>query len=291
MKNILSIQSHVVYGHVGNSAAVFPMQRMGMNVWPVHTVMFSNHTQYGDWGGKAMPASMIGELADGLERRGQLGQCAAVLSGYLGEVEQVEEVLEVVRRIKAASPDALYLCDPVMGHPGKGCIVKPGIQQLMVVRMPEHADLMTPNHLELEMLTERSIGTLDEAVSACRSLLARGPKVILVKHLIVSDKPDDRFDMLAVSRDEVWSGSRPLYPFTRQPAGVGDLTSGVFLAALLKGMTIKEAFEHTLAAVDRVLHETHAQGSAELELVRSQHEIDQPSCRYDAMDISGRYAV
>ncbi|GGY26190.1 pyridoxal kinase PdxY [Paludibacterium paludis] len=289
MKTILSIQSHVVYGHVGNSAAVFPMQRMGMNVWPVHTVQFSNHTQYGDWEGDALPGRMIGSLVDGLERRGQLARCDAILSGYLGEPEQADEVLAVVRRVKEANPRAVYLCDPVMGHPGKGCFVKPGIRDRMVAHMPGVADVMTPNHFELEMLTGSTVSTLDEAVAACRALLARGPGIILVKHLALIDKPADRFDMLAVSHDEVWLGSRPLYPFPSQPAGVGDLTSGVFLASLLGGMTLRAAFEHTLSAVDRVLHQTHLCDSRELELIRAQDRIAAPDCHYPALDLSARF--
>ncbi|AJC22058.1 pyridoxal kinase [Pandoraea pulmonicola] len=282
MKNILSIQSHVVFGHAGNSAAEFPMRRLGVNVWPINTVQFSNHTQYGKWTGQALPSDEILRLVDGIADIGELGHCDAVLSGYLGAPEQAGFVLAAVQRVKQANPAALYLCDPVMGHPEKGCQVKPGIEQYLVDHMPEVADIMAPNHLELEKLAQHPIHTFDDALVACRALLARGPKVVLVKHLEFSGKPADRFDMLVVTNDEAWHGSRPLYPFARQPVGVGDLTSGVFLARLLKGDTIRAAFEHTLAAVDAVLRITHLAGRYELEIVRAQDEIVTPSRRYDA---------
>ncbi len=282
MKNILSIQSHVVFGHAGNSAAEFPMRRLGVNVWPINTVQFSNHTQYGKWTGQALPSEEILRLVDGIADIGELANCDAVLSGYLGAPEQAGFVVEAVRRVKQANPAAIYLCDPVMGHPEKGCQVKPGIEQYLVEHMPDVADIMTPNHLELEKLSQHPIDTFDDALAACRALLARGPKMVLVKHLEYTGKPAGRFDMLVVTADEAWHGSRPLYPFSRHPVGVGDLTSGIFLARLLKGDTVRAAFEHTLAAVDAVLSVTHLAGRYELEIVRAQDEIVNPPRRYEA---------
>lgn len=129
MKNILSIQSHVVFGHAGNSAAEFPMRRMGVNVWPLNTVQFSNHTQYGQWTGCVMPASHLTEIAQGIANIEQLQRCDAVLSGYIGSPEQGDHILEIVRQVKQANPNARYFCDPVMGHPEKGCIVAPGVAE------------------------------------------------------------------------------------------------------------------------------------------------------------------
>ncbi len=282
MKNILSIQSHVVFGHAGNSAAEFPMRRLGVNVWPINTVQFSNHTQYGKWTGQALPSEEILRLVDGIADIGELGNCDAVLSGYLGAPEQAGFALAAVQRVKQANPAAIYLCDPVMGHPEKGCQVKPGIEQYLVEHMPAAADIMAPNHLELEKLSQHPIDTFDDALAACRALLARGPKMVLVKHLEYAGKPADRFDMLVVTNDEAWHGYRPLYPFSRHPVGVGDLTSGVFLARLLRGDTVRTAFEHTLAAVDAVLCATHLAGRYELEIVRAQDEIVTPPRRYEA---------
>ena len=133
MKRILSIQSHVVFGCAGNSAAVFPMRRLGMEVWPINTVQFSNHTQYeAGWQGMAMPAGHIAALCQGLCNIEVLARCDAVLSGYLGSAEQGDEILAVVAAVKRANPAALYFCDPVMGHPEKGCIVAPGVTRSLV---------------------------------------------------------------------------------------------------------------------------------------------------------------
>ena len=129
MKNVISIQSHVVYGAAGNSAAVFPMQRLGLNVWPIHTVQFSNHTQYGSWTGLPTPIEQISELVQGIARLdggSVLASCNAVVSGYLGSAEQGAHVLSAVEQVRAANPEMVYLCDPVMGHPAKGCVVPQG---------------------------------------------------------------------------------------------------------------------------------------------------------------------
>ncbi|MDU3290793.1 MAG: pyridoxal kinase, partial [Pseudomonas aeruginosa] len=130
--HLLAIQSHVVFGHAGNAAAVFPMQRIGINVWPLNTVQFSNHTQYGQWTGQVLPPEQIPALVDGIAGIGELGNCDAVLSGYLGSAAQGRAILDVVARIKQANPRALYLCDPVMGHPEKGCIVAPEVSDFLL---------------------------------------------------------------------------------------------------------------------------------------------------------------
>ncbi|MGV2287226.1 pyridoxal kinase PdxY [Trinickia sp. YCB016] len=276
MKNVLSIQSHVVFGHAGNGASVFPMQRLGVNVWPLNTVQFSNHTQYGHWAGTAIDASQMQELVEGIGAIGMLRRCDAVLSGYLGSPEQAEAVVEIVRAVKATNPHAWYFCDPVMGQTG-GCTVEPGIQEYLVNTMPEVADGLAPNHSELQKLAGRKIETVEEAVQACREIIKRGPQVILVKHLLDRNSLADRFNMLVVTENEAWMGQRPLYPFARQPVGVGDLTSSVFVARRLLGDSVRAAFEHTLAAVHAVVKATFDAGRYELEIIAAQNEIAQPS--------------
>ena len=109
--NILSIQSHVAYGHVGNAAATFPLQRLGAEVWPIHTVQFSNHPGYGGWRGEVFGASLIRELLQGIEERGVLSSCDGVLSGYMGSAEIGAAILDAVRRIKSTNGKARYGCD------------------------------------------------------------------------------------------------------------------------------------------------------------------------------------
>jgi pyridoxine kinase len=281
MKNVLSIQSHVVFGHAGNSAAVFPMRRLGVNVWPLDTVQFSNHTQYGHWTGSAIDPGQMVELVDGIGAIGVLPRCDAVLSGYLGAPEQAEAVIDIVRAVKAANPHARYFCDPVMGT-ANGCSVEPGIEEFLVAHMPEVADALMPNHSELQRLVGREIETVEEAVLACRQLLRRGPKVILVKHLLDRNSPADRFNMLVVTQHEAWVGQRPLYPFARQPVGVGDVTSAVFVARQMLGDALRPAFEHTLAAVNAVVKATWDAGRYELEIVAAQDQIARPREWFDA---------
>ncbi|WP_321843334.1 pyridoxal kinase PdxY [Paraburkholderia bannensis] len=292
IRNVLSIQSHVVFGHAGNSAAVFPMRRLGVNVWPLNTVQFSNHTQYGHWSGSAIDAEQIVELVEGIGAIGVLPRCDAVLSGYLGAPEQAQAVIDVVRAVKAVNPQARYFCDPVMGTlnaaggmAGSGCRVEPGIQEFLVTQMPEVADAMMPNHSELQRLVGRELETAEEAVDACRELLARGPKLILVKHLLDRNSPADTFNMLVVSEREAWLAQRPLYPFARQPVGVGDITSAIFVARLMLGDTLRRAFEHTLAAVNAVVKTTYDAGRYELEIIAAQDQIARPREWFDAWSV------
>ncbi|TAM02226.1 MAG: pyridoxal kinase PdxY [Paraburkholderia sp.] len=281
MNNVLSIQSHVVFGHAGNSAAVFPMRRLGVNVWPLNTVQFSNHTQYGHWTGSAIDADQLASLVDGIGAIGVLPRCDAVLSGYLGAPDQAQAVIDIVRAVKAANPHAQYFCDPVMGM-ANGCKVQPGIEAFLASHMPEVADALMPNHSELQRLVGREIETAEEAVAACRELLRRGPKVILVKQLLDRNSPANRFNMLVVTEREAWLAQRPFYPFARQPVGVGDVTCAVFVARLMLGDALRPAFEHTVAAVNAVVKATWDAGRYELEIVAAQDQIARPREWFDA---------
>ncbi|HAY0636029.1 Pyridoxamine kinase [Serratia rubidaea] len=286
MKNILSIQSHVVFGHAGNSAAEFPMRRMGVNVWPLNTVQFSNHTQYGRWTGCVMPASHLSEIAQGIADIDQLQRCDAVLSGYIGSPEQGGHILDIVRQVKQANPDAWYFCDPVMGHPEKGCIVAPGVAEFLCQQALPCSDMVAPNVLELEQLSQREVASVEQAVDAARVLIARGPKVVLVKHLSRAGYRRDAFEMLLVTADEAWHISRPLVDFgSRQPVGVGDLTSGLLLVDLLQGKALDQALEHVTAAVYEVMLITKEMGEYELQVVAAQDYIVNPRCYFAAVKL------
>ncbi|QDF67921.1 pyridoxal kinase PdxY [Shewanella sp. SNU WT4] len=283
MKRILSIQSHVVFGCAGNSSAVFPMRRNGMEVWPINTVQFSNHTQYQQgFKGMVMPAGQITELVTGLANIDALSQCDALLSGYLGSAEQGEEILAAVATIKAANPNALYFCDPVMGHPEKGCIVAPGVMEFFKQRALVCADMIAPNLLELETLAGHSINDLNGVKAATKQLLDTGIKLVLVKHLSRAGSSDE-FQMLLSCEQGDFIISRPLYMFERQPVGVGDLLSGLMLSNLLRGFDAVTAFERTNAAVDSVLKQTFETQSYELQLIASQEQIAEPDVIYRAV--------
>jgi pyridoxine kinase len=277
MKRILSIQSHVVFGCAGNSSAVFPMQCVGIDVWPINTVQFSNHTQYNQgWKGSIMPAGQITELVQGLDNISVLKTCDAILSGYLGSAEQGVEIVLAVEKIKAANPQAIYFCDPVMGHPEKGCIVTSGVQEFLKDKALTVADIIAPNLLELETLTGKKLNSLTEVIDACEFLLEDGLKMILVKHLARAATNKEKFEMLLVTKSGSYLVSRSLYEFEKQPVGVGDLISGLMLASLLSGYEPVHALERTNAAVDVVLRETFNQKSYELQLVQVQSFFSQP---------------
>ncbi|MDR2244000.1 MAG: pyridoxal kinase PdxY [Burkholderiales bacterium] len=286
MKRILTIQSHVVYGHAGNSAAVFPMRRLGAEVWPLNTVQFSNHTQYPQYFGSVLPAEQIGEIVSGLEKIGQLKRCDAVLSGYLGAPAQGQAILDALTLIKAANPNVLYFCDPVMGHPEKGCIVAPGVAEFLIEKALPVADIIAPNILELASLAGRGLDNplrnVDEALAAARSLLDCGPGVVLVKHLAQASRDPGAFEMLLVARHEAWHIRRPFFDFEKQPVGVGDLTSGLLLVNLLHGKTLRDALEHTTAAVYEALRVTYERDEYELQLVAAQDLIERPDAHFDA---------
>ncbi|AIR66203.1 pyridoxal kinase PdxY [Cedecea neteri] len=286
MKNILAIQSHVVFGHAGNSAAEFPMRRLGANVWPLNTVQFSNHTQYGQWTGTVMPASHLSEIVQGIANIGQLERCDAVLSGYLGSAEQGEHILSIVRQVKAANPKAKYFCDPVMGHPEKGCIVAPGVAEYHTRYAMPASDIIAPNLIELEILSGHSVNSVDEAVATARELIAQGPEIVLVKHLARAGYQQDRFEMLLVTAEEAWHIHRPLVDFgERQPVGVGDVTSGLLLVKLLQGATLREALEHVTAAVYDIMVVTKRMEEYELQLVAAQDGIAKPEHYFTAVKL------
>src|SRR5437660_9395826 len=195
--NVLSIQSHVAYGHVGNAAATFPLQRIGIEVWPIHTVQFSNHTGYGAWTGRVFEAALITELVQGIAERGVLGVCDGVLSGYMGSAQTGAAILDAVARVKAANPHAAYCCDPVIGDVGRGVFVRPGIPEFMHDRAVRAADIITPNQFELDHLAGRTSGTRRDALAAIDALHAMGPKAIMVTSLHTDETPSDAIDLVA----------------------------------------------------------------------------------------------
>jgi len=286
-KRVLSIQSHVVYGAAGNSAAVFPMRRLGIDVWPLNTVQFSNHTQYGKWTGHVFPPEHLGEIADGLEVAGALPKCDGVLSGYLGSEAQGSQVLDIVQRVKKAHPDAIYCCDPVMGHPEKGCIVAPGVAEFFVQSAAKAADIICPNTLELGILAggNSALNSMSEVRAAAKQLLDKGPRIVFVKHLGKAGLQDGQsFEMLLTARThdnaiEEWHVAAPLLPFDRPPVGVGDLTTGLLLAKLLQGASPQAALEHVAGAYAGVMHATKELGEYELQTVAAQDAIANPDVR------------
>ncbi|MFZ7157605.1 pyridoxal kinase PdxY [Avibacterium gallinarum] len=286
MKHLLSIQSHVVYGYAGNKSATFPMQLLGIDVWALNTVQFSNHTQYGQWTGMVMPPEQIGEIVQGIDNIGQLHQCDAVISGYIGAPEQVEEIINAVQKVKSRNPNAVYLCDPVMGHPDKGCIVADGVKENLINLAMAKADIITPNLVELRELSGLPVENFAQAIKAVKVILSKGPKKVLVKHLSKVGQDPSKFEMLLANQEGIWHISRPLHQFKKEPVGVGDLTAGLFMANLLNGKSDLEAFEHTANAVNDVMTVTQQQDNYELQIVAAREQIVRPVSQFNAVKIA-----
>jgi pyridoxine kinase len=278
---ILSIQSSVAYGHVGNSAAVFPLQRLGHEVWPVHTVLFSNHTGYGAWRGPVIAGTDVHEVILGMEERRVLGRVDLVLSGYQGSPEIADVVLDAVERVKAANPAAAYACDPVMGNADSGCFVDPAIPPLIRDRVVPRADVVTPNQFELGELTGRLLpatARLDEvleAADACREL---GPSTVLVTSVVHADQPEDTLEMIAVT-DGAWSVRTPRLAFHAN--GSGDVTAALFSAHLLGTRDPALALARTASSVFDLLADTLRSGGGELRLVESQEVYAAPRMQFE----------
>lgn len=280
--NILSVQSSVAFGHVGNSAAVFPMQRLGHEVWPINTVQFSNHTGYGAWTGMVFPADHLADVLNGIDQRGALPNCGGVLSGYLGDAAIGTVILDAVARVRAVNPKALYCCDPVMGDEGRGFFVRPGIPDFFAAQALPAADILTPNQFELEALAGRSVTTLDDAVSAARSLITRGPKLVAVTSLRPPAVSDDRLGSLLVSANGAWLVDTPHIDFDPAPNGAGDVFAALLLGHLLKDAAPPVALEQAVAGLYALLKITRQSGLRELQLVAAQDALVVPPERFAA---------
>ncbi|MCB4821539.1 pyridoxal kinase PdxY [Roseicella aerolata] len=278
--NILSIQSWVAYGHVGNASAVFPLQRLGAEVWAIHTVQFSNHTGYGAWRGQVLPAALIGDCVQGIAERGVLPRCDAVLTGYVGDAATGEAILDAVARVKAANPAALWCCDPVIGDVGRGVFVRPGIPEFFRDQALALADIATPNQFELEWLTGREVATLAGARAAVAALQAGGPRCVLVTSLRVAETPADALDLLVAEGGEVWRVRTPLLPLAVN--GAGDAIAALFLYHRLSTGSARVALERAAASIHGLLRRTAEAGSRELLTVAAQEEFVAPGHLFPA---------
>ncbi len=273
--NILSIQSHVAYGHVGNDSAVFPMQRLGVEVWPIHTVQFSNHTGYGAWKGRVFDGAMIDEIMEGVAARGVLGGCDAVLSGYMGSDDIGKAILAAQKRVKAANPAALYACDPVIGDTDRGVYVRPGVPEFMRDQAVPAADIITPNQFELDMLSGQDTSRLNGLQAALKAVHQLGPQVILVTSYLGEGTPADAVDLLASSAAGVWRVRTPKLALNVN--GAGDAIAALFLVHYLRTHSAAEALSKAASSIYGLLKRTEAAGSREILTVAAQDEFVAPS--------------
>lgn len=273
--NILSIQSHVAYGHVGNASAVFPMQRLGVDVWPIHTVQFSNHTGYGAWKGRVFDGATIDEVMEGIAERGVLAACDGVLSGYMGSADIGHAILAAVERVRAANPKAMYCCDPVIGDVGRGVFVRPGIPEFMREQAVPGADIVTPNQFELELLTDIEVKTISDAHRAVETLRDAGPKVVLVTSLVTEETPADSIDLMAADAQGAYRVRTPKLDVSVN--GAGDAIAALFFVHYMRDGSAASALAKASSSVFGLLRRTKEAGSREILTVAAQDEFVTPS--------------
>lgn len=286
MADILSIQSHVAYGYVGNRAAVFPLEVMGHEVSFINTVQFSNHTGYGEWTGEIFSAGHIRDVVKGLHNRDVIGNYAALLSGYLGSAALGAVVLETVQEIKAANHNAFYCCDPVMGDVGRGIFVQDDIPAFFRDHALKLADIITPNQFELGLLSGMDTGEQKDILAACAALHAKGPAYILVTSMESAQTPEDEIAMLlSVKGGAQWVVKTPKIAFETPPNGAGDMTAALFTGHIMNGELPETALEKTAASVYGIFQKTEALGRRELAIIQGQDDIKHPATTIKAQKL------
>lgn len=277
---IISIQSHVAYGHVGNSAAAFPLQRLGHEVWPINTVLFSNHTGYGAWRGDILPVSTVREVLAGVEERGGFDRTKAVLSGYLGTPELGAAVLETVAEVRARRPEALYVCDPVMGDLDGGFFVRDGLPAFFKDEAVPTADIITPNQFELGCLAEQELQSLADVLAAARRVRELGPGLVMVTSLVLPERQGE-LGVLAETAQGTWVVWTPRLDI--QLNGTGDTFTALTLANwLTSGGDPVTTLERTASALFGLVEATLQANECELALVAAQDRLVDPPRKFTA---------
>jgi pyridoxine kinase len=286
--SVISIQSQVAFGHVGNSAAVFPMQMHGIDVTAVPTTLLSNRPGYPTIRGRVLDAPLVADLLRGVEERGVVDTCEMILSGYLGSAEIVAVVADFVARARASNPALRYCCDPVLGDRDRGLFVHADIPPLVRQRLCRLADIITPNHFEFEFLCGAKATTTNQMIEAARALMAQGPSTIVVTSAELEDTPDDAIETLAIEQSrngfKAWRVRTPKLPIS--PSGTGDLFASLLVSARVRGSDTPDALSHAASAIFAVLEKTAARGTEEMRIVESAELLVHPKRRFDAIAVS-----
>jgi pyridoxine kinase len=281
--SVISIQSQVAYGHVGNSAAMFPMQLHGIDVIAVPTTLLSNRPGYPTIRGRVLEAQLVSDLLLGIEERGAVDASSMILSGYLGSPDIAAVVADFVARAKARNPKLIYCCDPVLGDRDRGLFVHADIPPLVRDLLCPLADIITPNHFEFEWLCGATTNTTGQMIAQAQGLLARGPSTIVVTSAELSDTPDGQIETLAVERSQSWRVRTPKLAIS--PSGTGDLFAALFSAARVLGRDTPAALGHAASAIFAVLERTALRGTEEMRIVESAGLLVDPPRRFDAVAV------
>ena len=282
--NVISIQSQVAYGHVGNSAAVFPMQMHGIDVIAVPTTLLSNRPGYPTIRGRVLDAQLVADLLLGIEERGAVDTAQMILSGYLGSPEIAAVVADFVQRAKAKNPALRYCCDPVLGDRGRGLFVHADIPPQVADRLCPLADIVTPNHFEFEYLSGAKAATIDQVIEAARALMAHGPSTVVVTSAELSDTPRGEIETLAIERTKAWRLRTPKLPIS--PNGAGDLFAALLVSARVRGSDTPQALSHAASAIFAVLERTAISATEEMRIVESAELLANPKRRFECIAVS-----
>ena len=284
---VISIQSHVAYGHVGNSAAVFPLQMHGIDVVAVPTTLLSNRPGYPTVRGRVLDAELVADLLRGIEERGAVDGCRMILSGYLGSPEIAAVVADFVVRARARNPSLLYCCDPVLGDRDRGLFVQADIPSLVRDLLCPLANIITPNHFEFEWLCGTKATTSDQMIAQAQTLLARGPSTIVVTSAELAGTPDDAIETLAIEQTDdgvkAWRVRTPKLPIS--PSGTGDLFASLLVSARVNGADTPDALGRAASAIFAVLERTAIAGTEEMRIVESAELLVHPKRRFDAVAV------
>jgi pyridoxine kinase len=283
--SVISIQSQVAFGHVGNSAAVFPMQMGGIDVVAVPTTLLSNRPGYPTIRGRVLEAELVADLLRGIEERGAVDAASMILSGYLGSAGIAIVVADFVARAKSRNGALRYMLDPVLGDRDRGLFVRAEIPPLVRDRLLPLADIITPNHFEFEWLCGAEARTLDQVIAQARTLIARGPATVVITNAELFGTPSTEIETLAVERAAAWRVRTPRIPIS--PNGTGDLFAALFTAARVRGNDTPEALSHAASAMFAVLERTAAAGTEEMRIVDSADQLVNPTRRFEAVAVSG----
>jgi len=286
--NVISIQSQVAFGHVGNSAAVFPMQMHGIDVTAVPTTLLSNRPGYPSIRGRVLDAQLVADLLRGIEERGAVDTCDMILSGYLGSPEIAAVVADFVARAKTRKPTLAYCCDPVLGDRDRGLFVPADIPPLVRDRLCPLADIITPNHFEFEFLCGAKATTSGQMIGAAQALMARGPSTVIVTSAELADTPEGEIETVAIEKSgegiKAWRAGTPKLPIN--PSGTGDLFAALFVAARLRGSHTPDALGHAVSGIFAVLERTSIAGTEEMRIVESAGLLVRPARRFDPIAVS-----
>ena len=261
---VISIQSQVVFGHVGNSAAVFPMQAAGLEVAAIPTVIFSNTPHYPTLRGRALDPALFADLLLGARERGLPERADYIITGYIGSVEVARMVADFVAGAKAANPRLIYLCDPVMGDAGPGLYVPEAIADVMRDRLLPLADIATPNPFELSWLTGQSIASLADLEAARRLLPLPAQARLIVTGCALEDTAPGQIESVLLGPEGTSRHPTPHLPIAL--SGTGDLFAGLIVAGLARGLGLPQAIGTAQRLTSIALSHAQALGAGEVVL-------------------------